>query len=220
MVTNADLSSMDFMVCGAAPLDAGLTQEAMARTKVPIRQGWGMTETTCVGNMKYAQPHDPTHTTLMPECVTSLASKNVLGSVGVLIPGQQARIVDENGRDVKAGERGEYWIRGPNIIRAYHNNPSATQNSLTRDGWYKTGDVAYVKDEYWYIVDRTKELIKYKGFQVAPAELEALLLTSPLVADVAVIGGMPVKCGSNAWLTSCAVHSPNDATELPRAYGV
>lgn len=123
--------------------------------------------------------------------ITSLnvRQKNVIGSCGKLIPGQQARLVLDDGSDAPDGERGELWLRGPNIIRAYHNNAKATNESITKDGWFKTGDVAYVKDDYLYLVDRTKELIKYKGFQVAPAELEALLLTHELVADAAVIGG-------------------------------
>ena len=120
----------------------------------------------------------------------NLQEKNKLGSIGPLLPGQRARIVDDSGEDVPLGEQGELWLHGPNIFFAYLNNPGATHNSITSDGWFKTGDVAFVDDEgYFTIVDRSKELIKYKGSQVAPAELEALLLQSELVADAAVIGG-------------------------------
>jgi 4-coumarate--CoA ligase len=100
--------------------------------------------------------------------------------------------------------RGELWVRGPNIMKGYWNKPEATKETLTPDGWLKTGDIAYVDEEdKFYIVDRKKELIKVKGNQVAPAELEALLLEHPAIADAAVIG----------------VQTP-DGDESPRAYVV
>lgn len=98
---------------------------------------------------------------------------------------------------------GELWLRGPNVFLRYHNNAYATKDSLTSDGWYRTGDVGYHDpDGYFYTTDRVKELIKYKGFQVAPAELEALLLTNHMVADCAVVGVEDQSIGS----------------EVPRAY--
>jgi 4-coumarate--CoA ligase len=105
--------------------------------------------------------------------------------------------------EVPVGQTGELWIKGPNIFKGYHKNPEGTKNALTSDGYFKTGDVGH-QDRYgnFYITDRVKELIKYKGFQVPPAELEGLLISHPLVNDVAVIG----------------LYAKEQATELPRAY--
>ena len=93
-------------------------------------------------------------------------------------------------------ENGEIWIRGPQVMRGYLNNPDATAAAIDEEGWLHTGDIGYVDDEgFFYIVDRLKELIKYKGFQVAPAELEALLLSHPAIADVAVIPSPDEEAG-------------------------
>jgi acyl-CoA synthetase (AMP-forming)/AMP-acid ligase II len=127
----------------------------------------------------------------------------VLDSVGPSAPNTECRLVDpETGEDVAVGERGEMWIRGPQVMKGYLNKPEATAACLTPDGWFRTGDVAVVDAHGWYhIVDRVKELIKYKGLQVAPAELEALLLGHPSIADAAVI---PV--------------ADADAGEIPKAF--
>lgn len=108
-------------------------------------------------------------------------------------------------KEVAAGETGELWIKGPNIFKGYLNNPEGTKNALTEDGYFKTGDVGYQDTEgNFYITDRVKELIKYKGFQVPPAELEGMLASHPKINDVAVIG----------------VYNKEQATEEPRAYVV
>jgi 4-coumarate--CoA ligase len=113
------------------------------------------------------------------------------------------KIVSESGELLPPGSQGEIWIKGPNIFPGYLNNPTATANSIDKDGYYHTGDVGYEdEDGCLYITDRLKELIKYKGFQVAPAELEGLLLGHEKVADVCVLG----------------VYEVDQATELPRAY--
>lgn len=128
------------------------------------------------------------------------------GSVGVVIPNLEVRLVrEDNGEGLTDIEgAGEIWIRGPNLMKGYFNNSSATAAATTDDGWFKTGDIAICnKDGFFTIVDRRKELIKYKGFQVPPAELESLLLQHPDVADAAAIG-VP----------------GTEATELPRAYVV
>ena len=106
-------------------------------------------------------------------------------------------------KELPVGETGELWIKGPNVFKGYHNNPEGTKNALTEDGYFKTGDVGH-QDENgnFYITDRVKELIKYKGFQVPPAELEGLLISHPMVDDVAVIG----------------LYNRDQATEVPRAY--
>jgi acyl-CoA synthetase (AMP-forming)/AMP-acid ligase II len=165
-----DLSSVRWAVSGAAPLDADLASRFEKRIGVPVVQGYGMTE---------ASPG--TH--LVPEHRQAEAP---VGSVGWLMPNTECRLVaTDTGLD--ATEEGEVWVRGPQVMAGYLNNPSATAETLTGDGWLKTGDVARFKDGVYFIVDRVKELIKYKGYQVAPAELEALLLTHPDVADAAVV---------------------------------
>jgi 4-coumarate--CoA ligase len=127
-----------------------------------------------------------------------------IGSAGRLYPSISLKCMASD-QEVPRGEAGEIWISGPNIFKGYYNNPKATAESITPDGWYRTGDIGYIDEtENLYITDRVKELIKYNGFQVAPAQLEGLLLGHPAVSDVAVIG----------------VYSPEKATELPRAYVV
>jgi acyl-CoA synthetase (AMP-forming)/AMP-acid ligase II len=113
-----------------------------------------------------------------------------LGSSGELLPHTEARIVDPvAGADLERGVPGEIWFRGPQAFKGYLNNAKTTAESITPDGWVRTGDIGYLdSDGYLFITDRLKELIKVKGFQVAPAEREALLYTHPSVADAAVIG--------------------------------
>jgi acyl-CoA synthetase (AMP-forming)/AMP-acid ligase II len=160
-------------VCGAAPINVPVAERAEKRLGCPIRQGYGMTE---------ASPG--THLTPY-----HLLSGIPLGSVGSLAPCTEARIVDPvDGVDVEPGRTGELWVRGPQVMAGYLGNPQATAETVV-DGWLRTGDLARVdSDGIFWIVDRLKELIKYKGYQVAPAELESLLLTHPDVADVAVVG--------------------------------
>ena len=127
------------------------------------------------------------------------------GAVGLTLPGMESKIVNvETGAELGGGERGEICVRGPNIMRGYWNDAEATARTIDADGWLHTGDVGYADaDGYFYVVDRVKELIKYKGMQVAPAELEGLLLSHPAVADAAVIP------------------SPDeDAGEVPKAFVV
>ncbi|KAG8690140.1 hypothetical protein FRC11_013581, partial [Ceratobasidium sp. 423] len=125
------------------------------------------------------------------------------GSVGELLPNLEARLVAEDGTDANDGEPGEFSMGGPNVMKGYLNNPNATTNSITPDGWFKTGDMAVRDAEgVFTIVDRLKDLIKYKGFQVPPAELENVLLTHTDIIDAGVIG----------------VHSEELETKLPRAY--
>jgi acyl-CoA synthetase (AMP-forming)/AMP-acid ligase II len=159
------------VISGAAPLDADTAERAGERLGAPVRQGYGMTE---------ASP------------VTHFAADEELegldpGTIGHLVPDTEGRLVDpETGED--SDEDGEIWIRGPQVMRGYLGDEQATRDTLTADGWLKTGDVGRLEDgELWRIVDRVKELIKYKGYQVPPAELEALLVNHPDVADAAVI---------------------------------
>jgi acyl-CoA synthetase (AMP-forming)/AMP-acid ligase II len=171
-VDEHDLSSLELVFSGAAPLGPELQEECSQRLGCPVSQGYGMTELSPVS-----------HAPPVGEPVR-------LGSVGPLAPGTDARLIDpDSGEDVDPGERGEVLIRGPQVMLGYLNNAAATADTIDTDGWLHTGDVATVDDDGWfYIVDRVKELIKYKGFQVAPAELEAVLITHPDVADCAVVG--------------------------------
>jgi acyl-CoA synthetase (AMP-forming)/AMP-acid ligase II len=172
-VEDADLSSLRFLMSGAAPLGAELAGEVEARLGCMVAQGYGMTETSPV---THTVPMDP--------------DRNRPGTVGPPLRGTECRLADpESGEDVAPGDRGELWIRGPQVMQGYLNNEEATAATIDAEGWLHTGDIAVVDEEgYYSIVDRLKELIKYKGYQVPPAELEALLLTHPAVADAAVVG--------------------------------
>jgi acyl-CoA synthetase (AMP-forming)/AMP-acid ligase II len=172
-VEGRDTSSVRTILTGAAPLGAELERAVAARLGTAVLQGYGMTEASPVTHLS---PIDP--------------QRSKAGTVGLLVAGTECRLVDpETGSDVGVGAPGELWSRGPQVMRGYLGNEQATAATLDEDGWLHSGDIAVVDSEgYFTIVDRLKELIKYKGFQVAPAELEALLQTHPAVVDVAVIG--------------------------------
>ncbi|KAF1809386.1 AMP-binding enzyme [Eremomyces bilateralis CBS 781.70] len=190
LATKSTFRSIRSASSGAAPLDKALQQrfQQYLADDVPFSQVWGMSETSCIATMFYYPEYDDT------------------GSVGRFIPNCDAKLVDDNGNDVsRPGIRGELCVRGPIVIRGYFNNPKANQESWDEDGYFHTGDIGYcTEDLMFYIVDRKKELIKVRGFQVAPPELEAVLLEHPNIIDAAVIG---VQRGS-------------EESELPRAYVV
>ncbi|MFB8777036.1 4-coumarate--CoA ligase family protein [Streptomyces broussonetiae] len=175
-VAEYDLSSLKYVISAAAPLDAALAAACSQRLGLPpVGQAYGMTE---LSPGTHVVPLDA-----MREAPP--------GTVGKLIAGTEMRVVslDDPGKDLGPGESGEILIRGPQVMKGYLGRPDATASMIDEDGWLHTGDVGYVDEEGWlFVVDRVKELIKYKGFQVAPAELEALLLTHPGIADAAVIG--------------------------------
>ncbi|KAL1621348.1 hypothetical protein SLS56_009234 [Neofusicoccum ribis] len=178
--------TLDHAVSGAAPLGKDLQLAAsrkLGRGKTMITQTWGLSETT--GSI-----------TLLPNGTTDTS-----GSVACLIANHTARLVDDNGKDVEVGQPGEVLVKGPVVTKGYHNNDAANAEAF-KNGWFCTGDIAAFRDGKFYIVDRKKELIKYKGLQVAPAELEALLVNHPDIMDAAVIG---VEAAG---------------TEVPRAYVV
>ena len=177
-VDNYKFPHLRYLFSGAAPLGPELTEAVEKRLNVKIRQGYGMTE---------ASP--ATHYTV--------AGSERAGAVGLLMPSMECRIIDpEKGTDVVEGQPGEVWVRGPNVMKGYLNNPEATARTVDRDGWLHTGDIGVMdQDGYLTVVDRLKELIKVKGFQVAPAELESLLLKHPKIADVAVIPVADEDCG-------------------------
>jgi len=178
LVEEFNLSALKSVFSGAAPLGAELALEAGARLGCEVVQGYGMTELSPVSHATPAGQFKP-------------------GSIGVLAPSTECRVVDpDTGKDLGIGEDGEIWVKGPQVMPGYLNNSQATAETIDADGWLHTGDVGHVdEDGHFYIVDRLKELIKYKGFQVPPAELEALLVTHPAVADAAVIGIPDVEAG-------------------------
>jgi acyl-CoA synthetase (AMP-forming)/AMP-acid ligase II len=171
-VDGRDLSSLKTIKSGAAPLGAELAEKVSERVGARVTQGYGLTETSPVTHM------------IRP------AGENRPGSIGQPLAMTECRLVDpDSGEDVGPGERGELWMRGPQVMKGYLNNEEATSATIDSEGWLHSGDVAVVdEDGFFKIVDRLKELIKYKGYQVAPAELEALIMGHPAVADVAVIG--------------------------------
>ncbi|MGA5407132.1 4-coumarate--CoA ligase family protein [Streptomyces lavendulocolor] len=189
-VERYDLSCLEYVVSAAAPLDAGLAEACSARLGLPpVRQAYGMTELS-----------PGTH--VVPLDATDAPP----GTVGRLLPNTEMRLLslDDPAKDAAPGEDGEIAIRGPQVMKGYLGRPDATAAMIDPDGWVHTGDVGRVDEDGWlFVVDRVKELIKYKGFQVAPAELEALLLSHEAVADAAVIG----------------VYD-RDGNEVPKAYVV
>jgi acyl-CoA synthetase (AMP-forming)/AMP-acid ligase II len=188
VVSKYDLSSIRMMNSGAAPLTKELVEALYARLKIPIKQGYGLSETS-----------PTTHTQPWEDWNKSI------GSVGALLPYQTAKYMSEDGTEVPVGQVGELWIKGPNVFKGYWNNPQGTAHAKTEDGYFKTGDVGYQDaNGHFFITDRVKELIKYKGFQVPPAELEGILVSHPSINDVAVIG----------------IYDKEQASELPRAYVV
>lgn len=192
-VKKYDISSLKEILVGAAPTGRELQAEVSRRFNLRVLQGWGMSETTCAGIMEpFSEPDDGT------------------GNIGWLLPNTEAKLVDDAGKEVTTeGEKGEILLRGPQMLMKYWRNESATNESFDEERYFRTGDVAIFKKDakgrqrFW-IVDRKKELIKVKGLQVAPAELEAVLLEHPDVADAAVVG----------------IRFEEDGEEWPRAYVV
>ncbi|KAM0748924.1 AMP binding protein [Meredithblackwellia eburnea MCA 4105] len=190
VVDNYDLSSLRLVVSGAAPLGAELEGQLAKRLGCGIAQAYGLSE------MSPSSHYCPLAT---PKS----------GSIGPLLPNLRARVRDPvTGNDVATGEPGELLLQGPNMMLGYLNRPKETAETFLEDAdgiWLRTGDIGYCDEQgFWFITDRLKELIKYKGSQVAPAELEAVLLDCPFVADAGVIG----------------IWEEEQATELPRAYVV
>ena len=163
------------MVCGAAPLSESLARRVEDRLGVVMLQGYGTTESSPVTHVGIAGRTNP-------------------GTIGAALPNTQFRVVDlDTGREMPDGQPGELQVRGPQVMRGYLRDPGATRAAIT-DGWLRTGDIARVNpDGTVTVVDRAKDVFKYRGFQIAPAELEALLLTHPQISDVAVAerGGVP-----------------------------
>uniref|UniRef100_A0A0K8WMK4 p-coumarate:CoA ligase 2 n=1 Tax=Acacia koa TaxID=468172 RepID=A0A0K8WMK4_ACAKO len=168
-----DLSSLHSALSGGAPLSKEVIEGFVDKfPNVTILQGYGLTESTGVG-----------------ASTDSLEESRRYGTAGLLSPATEAKVVNpETGEALPPNRTGELWLRGPTIMKGYFSNEEATTSTLDSEGWLRTGDICYIDgDGYIFIVDRLKELIKYKGYQVPPAELEALLLTHPAISDAAVI---------------------------------
>jgi acyl-CoA synthetase (AMP-forming)/AMP-acid ligase II len=187
VVEKYDLSSLRIVSSGAAPLGAAVAKAASARLHCHVVQGYGLTETSPVTHYtRTAKPYD-------------------VAGIGQPLANTEAKVVDlSTGSELGPNQEGEICVRGPQVMKGYLNQPAATAAMIDGDGWLHTGDVGYADDTgCFFVVDRAKELIKYKGLQVAPAELEAILLSHPCVADAAV------------------VPFPNDeAGEVPKAFVV
>ncbi len=157
-------------VSGAARLDNNTRLQVAERLGIDLAEGYGLTETS-------------------PTVSSSVGLETRPGSVGRVAPGIEVRLVDEVGDDVLVGDPGEVWVRGPNVFAGYWKDPDSTANVLSPDGWLHTGDVAVLDDDgYLYLVDRIKDLIIVSGFNVYPAEVEAVLAEHRAVAGAAVIG--------------------------------
>ncbi|KAH7159881.1 hypothetical protein B0J13DRAFT_581033 [Dactylonectria estremocensis] len=188
LVDKYDLSSLRFVNSAAAPLSRDLVDAVWDRLQVTVKQGYGLSETS-------------------PAVTVQMFDEwaRFQGSVGKLAPNMQAKVVDPDGKEVSPGNPGELLVKGPNVFQGYWNRPELNKDTFTEDGWFKTGDVMYMCPKgNFFVTDRIKELIKYKGFQVAPAELEAKLIGRKDIADVCVIG----------------VWNEAEQTEVPRAYVV
>ncbi|XP_021201629.2 probable 4-coumarate--CoA ligase 1 [Helicoverpa armigera] len=177
-VKKEHLQWVETIMVGAAPTTDSMLEKFLlkcekTKDQIKLLQGYGMTESSPVTLMTpYSYPYSK------------------VGSVGQLVPSTQARVVSlTTGEMLGPHKSGELWLRGPQVMKGYWNNEKATKETVDSDGWLHTGDVAYYDDEfYFYIVDRTKELIKVKGNQVSPTELENIIMERPEVADVAVVG--------------------------------
>lgn len=165
-----DLSSLRFVMSGAAPLPLEVGRQAADKLNVTVMQGYGMTESSPITNVN---PLDSARE----------------GTVGPPVADTLERVVSlDTGEEVPPGEVGELLVFGPQVMKGYWNNPAASEETLTEDGWLRTGDIVTADpDGYIRIHDRKKEMIKFKGYQVAPAELESVLMEHPGVKDAAVI---------------------------------
>jgi acyl-CoA synthetase (AMP-forming)/AMP-acid ligase II len=178
-VADHDLSSLRVVTCGAAPLPTDVEVMCGERLGCQVKQGYGMTEFA-----------GGTH--LVPDGAPSRP-----GSIGPPVPGAECRVVElATGAELGPGHPGELLIRTPAVMSGYLNAPEATTQTVDVDGWLRTGDIVYADEDGWFfVVDRVKDLIKYKGFQVAPAELEAVLLSHRAVADAAVVPSPHAETG-------------------------
>lgn len=196
IVEDFDLSRLKLIHWSAAPMGEDLAATCRKRLGCRVKQLYGMTEA-------------------VPNFVVPTAGEDRPGSAGPLVANTEGKIVDvTTGAELGPGETGEIWVRGPQVMRGYLNRPDATAETIDAEGWLRTGDIGCVDADGWlYVVDRLKELIKYNGYQVAPAELEAILLGHPAVADCAVIPSPDERAGE-APKAFVVLRGPATAEEL------
>jgi long-chain acyl-CoA synthetase len=182
----ADFSSIELIAYGASPISEDVLAGSLKAFKTNFMQIYGLTETTGATTILMPEEHDLTG-----------PKKGLLRSCGKIVPGMQLRVVDaDTGKDMPVGEVGEIWVKGPQIMKGYWNMPEETAKSITPEGWFRTGDAAYLDAEgYVYIYDRVKDMIVSGGENVYPAEVENALMGHPAIADVAVIGVPDEKWG-------------------------
>lgn len=185
-VHDADFSSLRLMVYGASPISLDVLTKSVETFKCDFMQVYGLTETTGATTLLPAEDHDPTG-----------PNSHRLRSCGLPAPGVLLRIMDNaTNTEVPTGEVGEIWVKSPQVMKGYWNNQKATDESITSDGWFKTGDAGYTDaDGYIYIHDRVKDMIVSGGENVYPAEVESALMSHPGIADIAVIGVPDEKWG-------------------------
>ena len=201
MVDDYDLSCVKMITSGAAPLTKELVDTVHKRTKIKINQAYGLSETSPMTHTQVSLVSPQRNAANMYQPWDEWYSS--VGSVGKMFPNMKAKYMSPEDKELGPGEAGELWLSGPNVFKGYWKNEDATNGCMSEDGYFKTGDVGYQdKDHNFFITDRVKELIKYKGFQVAPAELEGKLMDHSAINDVAVIG----------------VQDEEQQTEVPRAY--
>ncbi|KAL3454561.1 hypothetical protein BJX65DRAFT_315727 [Aspergillus insuetus] len=171
-INQSDLASLRMITSGGAPLGAALIHETYNRWKIPVRQAYGLSETTSVSHIQRWTTWE-----------------NAIGSNGPAVPGIESKIALADTSPAPPNAEGELWIRGPTVFNGYMNDTASTTACLTPDGWFKTGDIGF-EDELGnlHVTDRAKDMIKFKGFQIAPTELEDILLDHDAVSDAAVIG--------------------------------
>ncbi|KAK7906037.1 hypothetical protein LTR67_000762 [Exophiala xenobiotica] len=191
LATKETLKSLRYVHGGGAAMPQTLVNrlKSLLPKDTPCTSIWGLSEGSGIGTCLFWPEHDDT------------------GSIGRLLTGLSAKVLDEEGNDMRKFDvRGELCIKGPTVMLGYLGDAKSTNETIDTEGWLRTGDICYcdAQTKKWYIVDRIKDLIKVNAFQVAPAELEEILLRHPDIIDAAVIG----------------IDNPEAATELPRAYVV
>jgi long-chain acyl-CoA synthetase len=195
-VTQYDLSSLKLCSSGGAKMPVPVMEALQKKLGITVYEGYGLTETSPV-----------THTNLA-------APKPKMGSIGWPIEGAECKIVDEANRRLPVGQIGELCVRGPMVMKGYHNNPEATRQAIDDEGFFHTGDLAYVDEEgYYYIVDRVKDMINVGGVKVFPKEVEHVLYEHPAVAECAVVGIPDERKGETvkAYIVLRAGYEPSEA---------